>query len=126
MRSFKKNLPNLPVIFVFSVFLLIFGSYPIGECRFKFVYFWLTDMYFKEISIYISSNFSNPEVYSFFYYYGNFLEKVGLKLIIQKTKVMASGPITSWQMDGEAMETVADFIYLGSKITVDSDCSHEI
>ena len=53
-------------------------------------------------------------------------EKVGLKLNIQKTKVMASGPITSWQIDGETMETVTDFIFLGSKITVDGDCSHEI
>ena len=53
-------------------------------------------------------------------------EKVGLKLNIQKTKVMASGPITSWQIDGEIMETVTDFIFLGSKITADADCSHEI
>ena len=53
-------------------------------------------------------------------------EKVGLKLNIKKTKIMASGPITSWQMDGETMETVTDFIFLGSKTTVDSDCSHEI
>ena len=53
-------------------------------------------------------------------------EKVGLKLNIQKTKIMASGPITSWQIDGETMETVADFIFLGSKITVDSGCSYEI
>ena len=53
-------------------------------------------------------------------------EKVGLKLNIQKTKIMASGPITSWQTDGETMETVADFIFLGSKITTDGDCSHEI
>ena len=53
-------------------------------------------------------------------------EKVGLKLNIQKTKIMASGPITSWQIDGEAMETVRDFIFWGSKITADGDCSHEI
>ena len=53
-------------------------------------------------------------------------EKVGLKLNIQKTMIMASGPITSWQIDGEALETVADFIFLGSKITADGDCSHEI
>ena len=53
-------------------------------------------------------------------------EKVGLKLNIQETKIMASGPITSWQIDGEAMETVRDFILLGSKITADGDCSHEI
>ena len=53
-------------------------------------------------------------------------EKVGLKLNIQKTKIMASGPITSWQIDGETVETVADFIFLGSRITVDGDCSHEI
>ena len=53
-------------------------------------------------------------------------EKAGLKLNIQKQKVMASGPITSWQIDGETMETVKDFIFLGSKITVDGDCSHEI
>ena len=52
--------------------------------------------------------------------------KVGLKLNIQKTKIMASGSITSWQIDGETMETVADFIFLGSKITADGDCSHEI
>ena len=53
-------------------------------------------------------------------------EKVGLKLNIQKTKIMASGPIISWQIDGETMETVIDFIFLGSKITADGDCSHEI
>ena len=53
-------------------------------------------------------------------------EQAGLKLNIQKTKIMASGPITSWQIDGETMETVADFILLGSKITPDGDCSHEI
>ena len=53
-------------------------------------------------------------------------EKVGLKLNIQKMKVMASGPITSWEIDGETVETVSDFIFLGSKITADGDCSHEI
>ena len=53
-------------------------------------------------------------------------EKAGLKLNIQKTKMMASNPITSWQVDGETMETVTDFIFLGSKITADGDCSHEI
>ena len=53
-------------------------------------------------------------------------EKVGLKLNIQKTKIMASGPITSWEVDGETLETVAEFIFLGSKITADGDCSHEI
>ena len=53
-------------------------------------------------------------------------EKVGLKLNIQKTKIMASGPITSWQIDGETVETMADFIFLGCKITADGDCSHEI
>ena len=53
-------------------------------------------------------------------------EKVGLKLNIQKTKIMASGPITSWQIDGETVETMADFIFLGSKITADGDCSYEI
>ena len=53
-------------------------------------------------------------------------EKVGLKLNIQKTKIMASGPITSWEIDGETVETVADFMFWGSKITADGDCSHEI
>ena len=53
-------------------------------------------------------------------------EKTGLKLNIEKTKIMASGPITSWQIDGETMETVTDFIFWGSKITPDGDCSHEI
>ena len=53
-------------------------------------------------------------------------EKVGLKLNIQKTKIMASGPITSWPTDGETVETVSDFIFLGSKITADGDCRHEI
>ena len=53
-------------------------------------------------------------------------EKVGLKLNIQKTKIMASGPITSWEIDGETVETVSDFIFLGFKITADGDCSHEI
>ena len=53
-------------------------------------------------------------------------EKVGLKLNIQKTKIMASGPITLWEIDGETVETVSDFIFLGSKITADGDCNHEI
>ena len=53
-------------------------------------------------------------------------EKVGLKLNIQKTKIMASGPITSWEIDGATVETVSDFLFLGSKITADGDCSHEI
>ena len=53
-------------------------------------------------------------------------EKVGLKLNIQKTKIMASGPVSSWETDGETVETVADFIFLGSKVTEDDDCSHEI
>ena len=53
-------------------------------------------------------------------------EKIGLKLNIQKTKIMASGPISSWQIDGETVETVADFVFLGSEITTDGDCSHEI
>ena len=53
-------------------------------------------------------------------------EKVGLKLNIQKTKIMASSPITSWEIDGEAVETMSDFIFLGSKITVDGECGHEI
>ena len=53
-------------------------------------------------------------------------EKVGLKLNIQKTKIMASGPINSWEIDGQTVETVSDFIFLGSKITVDGDCSHEM
>ena len=53
-------------------------------------------------------------------------EKVGLKLNIQKSKIMASGPITSWEIDGETVETVSDFIFLGSKITTNGDCSHEI
>ena len=53
-------------------------------------------------------------------------EKVGLKLNIQKTKIMATGPTTSWEIDGETVETVSDFIFWGSKITVDSDCSHKL
>ena len=53
-------------------------------------------------------------------------EKVGLKLNIQKTKIMASGPVTSWEIDGETVETVSDFIFLGSKTTADGDCNHEI
>ena len=55
-----------------------------------------------------------------------YAEKAGLKLNIQKTKIMVTGPITSWQIDGETVEIVADFIHLGSKITADGDCSHEI
>ena len=54
------------------------------------------------------------------------MKKIGLKLNIQKTKMMASGPITSWEIDGETVETVSDFVFLGSKITADGDCSHEI
>ena len=67
---------------------------------------------------------SEEEVKSFLMKVKEESEKTGLKLNIQKTKIMASGPITSWQIDGERMETVRDFIFLGSKITTDDDCSH--
>ena len=69
---------------------------------------------------------SEKELKSFLMKVKDESEKVGLKVYIQKTKTMASGPITSWQIDGETMETVADFIFLGSKSTADGDCSHEI
>ena len=69
---------------------------------------------------------SEEELKSFFMKVKEQSENAGFKLNIQKTKIMASGPITSWQIDGETMETVADFIFLGSKITADGDCSHEI
>ena len=69
---------------------------------------------------------SEQELKSFLMKVKEKTEKAGLKLNIQKTKIMASGPITSWQIDGETMETVTDFIFLGSKITADGDCSHEI
>ena len=67
---------------------------------------------------------SEEELKRFFMKLKEESEKVGLKLNIQKTKIMASDPITSWQIDGETMETVSDFIFLGSKITADGDCSH--
>ena len=69
---------------------------------------------------------SAEDLKSFFMKVKEESEKVGLKLNIQKTKIMATGPITSWEIDGETMETVSDFIFLGLKITVDGDCSHEI
>ena len=69
---------------------------------------------------------SEEEIKSFLMKVKEESEKVGLKLKIQKTKIMASGPITSWQTDGETMERVRDFIFLGSKITADGDCSHEL
>ena len=69
---------------------------------------------------------SEEKLKSFFMKVKEESEKVGLKLNIQKTKIMASGPITSWKTDGETVETVSDFMFLGSKITADGDCSHEI
>ena len=69
---------------------------------------------------------SKEEVKSFLMKEKEESEKAGLKLNIQRTKIMASSPITSWQIDGEAMETVTDFMFWGSKITADGDCSHEI
>ena len=69
---------------------------------------------------------SEEELMSFLMKMKEMSKNIGLKLNIQKTKIMASGPITSWQIDGETMETVSDFIFLGSKITADGDCSHEI
>ena len=69
---------------------------------------------------------SEDELKSFLMKVKEEIEKVGLKLNIQKTKFMASGPITSWEIDGETVETVTDFIFLGSEITADGDCSHEI
>ena len=68
----------------------------------------------------------NEELKSFLIKVKEESEKVGLKLNIQKTKIMASSPITSWEIDGETVETVADFIFLGSKITADGDCSHDL
>ena len=69
---------------------------------------------------------SKKELKSLFMKVKEEIERVGLKLSIQKTKIMASGPITSWEIDGETVETASDFIFLGSKITADGDCSHEI
>ena len=69
---------------------------------------------------------SEEELKSFLMKVKEVSEKVGLKLNIQKTKIMAAGPITSWEIDGETVETESDFIFLGSKITADGDCSHEI
>ena len=69
---------------------------------------------------------SKEELKSFLMKVKDESEKVGLKLNIQKTKIMASSPITSWEIDGETVDTVSDFIFLGSKITADGDCSHEI
>ena len=69
---------------------------------------------------------SEEELKSFWMKVKEESEKAGLKLNIQKTKIMASGPLTSWRIDGETMETVTDFVFLGSKITADGDCSHEI
>ena len=69
---------------------------------------------------------SEEELKSFWMKVKEESEKIGLKVNIQKTKIMASGPITSWRIDGETMETVTDFVFLGSKITADGDCSHEI
>ena len=69
---------------------------------------------------------SEEELKSLFMKVKDQSEKVGLKLNIKKTKIMASGPITSWQIDGETVESVSDFIFLGSKITADDECSHEI
>ena len=67
-----------------------------------------------------------PRTFSFYGYFTLSFPTVGLKLNIQKTKIMASSPITSWEIDGETVDTVSDFIFLGSKITADGDCSHEI
>ena len=75
------------------------------------------------VNIYLSLTMGQTLVY---YVHDQGSEKAGLKLNIQKTKIMASGLITSWQTDGEKVETVTDFIFLGSKITADGDCSHEI
>ena len=69
---------------------------------------------------------SEEELKSFFMKLKEESEKLGLKLNIQKTKIMASGPITSWEIDGKTVETVSDFVFWGSKITADGDCSHEI
>ena len=80
----------------------------------------------------LSTTQNNNTSFSFYNFYCLLMkvkvesEKVGLKLNIQKTKIMASGPITSWEIDGETVETVSDFTFFGSKITADGDCSHEI
>ena len=78
------------------------------------------------LNLFVTSTVSEEELKSPLMKVKEESEKVGLKLNIQKTKIMASGPITSWKIDGETMETVADFIILGSQITADGDCSHEI
>ena len=79
----------------------------------------------EEVSFH-SNPKSEEELKSFLMKVKEESEKVGLKLNIQKTKIMASGPVTSWEIDGETVETVSDFIFLGSKITADGDCSHEV
>ena len=80
----------------------------------------------KDIKTWLIQSRSEEELKSLLMKVKEESEKVGLKLNIQKTKIMASGPIASWEIDGETVETMADFIFLGSKITADGDCSHEI
>ena len=84
----------------------------------------ITNLRYADDTIFMAE--SEEELTSFLMKVKEESEKVGLKLNIQKTKIMASGPITSWQIDGETMETVRDFIFLRSKNTADGDCSHEI
>ena len=80
----------------------------------------------KDIKTWLIQSRSEEELKSLLMKVKEESEKVGLKFNIQKTKIMASGPIASWEIDGETVETMADFIFLGSKITADGDCSHEI
>ena len=99
-------------------------------CLMKYVMFCIscitTQVQIFHLEFWTSTGESQVELKSLLMKVKEESEKVGLKLNIQKMKIMASGPITSWEIDGETVETVADFIFLGSKITADGDCSHEI
>ena len=95
-----------------------------AQVRIKIVGRNISNLGYAEDTILVAE--SEEELKSFLMKVKEESEKAGLKLSIQKTKIMASGPITSWQIDGETMETVTDFLFLGSRITADGDCSHEI
>ena len=117
---------------LYIVTLLIYHIYRVhhGKCQAGWLTSWNQDSWEKyqwpQICRWHHSYGRNQRLKSLLMKVTEESKKVALKLIIQKTKITASGPITSWQIDGETMETVRDFIFLGSKITADGDCSHEI
>ena len=123
--SFRTPRPNLPVTYdIYAEYIMRNAGMDEAQPRIKIARRNINNLRYADDTTLMAE--SEGELKGLLMKVKEESEKVGLKLNIQKTKIMASSPITSWQIDGERVETVRDFIFLGSKITADGDCSHEI